>query len=877
MKEKDTPLTRQYNQIKAKYPESILLFRLGDFFETFNDDAVITAKVCGITLTKRNNGAAGDMPLAGFPHHQIDNYLPKLVRAGYRVAVCDQLEDPKNAKGIVRRGVVEVVTPGVAVADKLLETKENNYVLSLYYQVNKNRSFFGIAFADVSTGEFSIGEIDLSQLNDVVETISPKEILISREQKDILIPILENLKIKPVVSKLEDWFYDFSFALELLLRHFQVSSLKGYGVDSFHNGIVAAGALLHFVKENQQGNTEQINSISAYNSTEFMILDYTTRKNLEILFNINQSQAGNTLLSVIDKTQTPMGGRLLKHWLNQPLISIEQINIRLEAVDKFYNNKQFSDNIRALLSKMGDLERLISKVSVNKANPRDYINLKLSLLIIPKIIEEIEQIQLESLLNSFKSITFPSNLIDLLENAILDEPSVMVGVGRIFKKNYNPEVDEYSYLKYSAKEWLNEYQEKERQRTQIQSLKVGFNGVFGYYIDVSKANTSKVPSDYERRQTLTNSERYITPELKEFETKILDTESKLLEIEQKLLEEIRQKVLTEITPIQQLSKLVAELDCLTNFAIVSIENNYTKPIIDDSKNIEIAEGRHPVLEKSLKIGAKYTSNSTLMNDSDEMIHIITGPNMSGKSSYLRQVGLIVFLGQIGCFVPAKSAKFGLVDKIFTRVGASDNITSGESTFLVEMQESANILNNATSRSLVLLDEVGRGTATFDGISIAWAIAEYLHNILKTKTIFATHYHELKELSELYSGIKNYKIEVIEAGKDIIFTHKLGIGASDNSFGIHVAKMAGLPKELTSRAEEILSLLDSSKSEQTTQQISAKKADTKQIKGRKIEPRQLSIFEFKDDEIREKLRGIDPTKVTPIEAMQILFELKQMTK
>lgn len=870
MKDKDTPLTRQYNQIKSKYPDSVLLFRLGDFFETFNEDAIITSKICGITLTKRNNGAAGEVPLAGFPWHQLDNYLPKLVRAGYRVAVCDQLEDPKMAKGIVRRGVTEVVTPGIAIGDKLLETKENNYIVSLTHSTKKGKTLFGIAFSDVSTGEFSTGEVDSSKILDVLENLSPKEILISKTQKNILIPLLEQLKTKPAISKIEEWFFEYNFAFDLLLRHFRVQSLKGFGIEYLYDGIIASGALLHFIRENQQGDNSQIQGISLFNSNEFMLLDYPTRKNLEILFSVNSSQPGNTLLSIIDKTTTPMGARLLKRWITQPLININEINNRLNVVSLFFDNDELTREIRQLLSGMGDLERLVSKIAANKANPRDYINLKNSLILVKKIKSLVfpDKTEIQNILNN---LNVPEELISELNNAVMDEPSVTLGIGRVFKKGYNEKVDEYTYLKYSAKEWLHNYQEQERERTQIQSLKVSFNNVFGYYIEISKANISKVPNDYDRRQTLTNSERYITPELKEFETKILETESKLLAIEQELLGNIRLFCVKHFAPIQQISQVIAELDCYTNFSTIARENNYSRPQIDNSDDLEIIDGRHPVIEKALKPGINYQPNSSSMDSVSNLIHIITGPNMSGKSSYLRQVGLIVLMGQIGNFVPAKSARFGVVDKIFTRVGASDNIIGGESTFMVEMQEAANIVNNATHRSLILLDEVGRGTATLDGISIAWAICEYIQNDIKSKTIFATHYHELQELADLYPNIKNYQIQVIETGSEVIFTHKLIPGGSSNSFGIHVAKMAGLPPKLTTRAEELLEQLV--KLETNSDKSRSKVIDTKSIKPRKVEPRQLSIFEVRDDELREKIQSIEVDKITPIQAIQLLFELK----
>ncbi len=877
MKENLTPLTKQYNQIKAKYPDSILLFRLGDFFETFNDDAVISSKVCGLTLTKRNNGASGSIPLAGFPFHQLDNYLPKLVKAGYRVAVCDQLEDPKFARGIVKRGVTEVITPGIAISDKLLETKENNFILSLFYINKKQYVSYGLAFADASTGEFLSGEVSSNVIIDVLENLAPKEILIAKAQKEILFAIIEKLKIKPAITKLEDWFFEKTFSLEILLKHFHTQSLKGFGIEEFNEGIIAAGSLLHYIKETQQGQSEQIQNIAVYNPNDFILLDHTTRKNLEILFSIDETQQGNTLLKVLDKTITPMGGRLLKRWLIQPLLNVEKINRRLEIVNDLFHNNDLREKIKDNITGIGDLERLMSKVSFGKANPRDYVNLKNSLKIISKLKALINIIRSENLKNIFNELIQLDEFIEELERTFLDEPSVNIGIGRIFKSNYSDELDEYVQLKYSGKEWVSNFQERERLRTNIQSLKVGYNSVFGYYIEVSKANTSKVPADYERRQTLTNAERYITPELKEFEIKILQTEDALLKIEQDLMEKIRNITISKINEIQQNSQLIAQLDCYLNFATVAIENNYVRPEINDSDVVEIIEGRHPVIEKSLKIGQTYTSNSTIMNGEEELIHIITGPNMSGKSSYLRQVGLIVLLGQIGSFVPAKRAKFGYVDKIFTRVGASDNIIGGESTFMVEMQEAANILNNATKRSLILLDEVGRGTATSDGISIAWAIAEYIHNNIKAKTIFATHYHELQELENIYQKIKNYQIEVIETGKDVIFTHKLARGGSDNSFGIYVAKLAGMPKELTDRAEEILSTISvPDVPTDNNKEFKINKANTKSIISKKRVPEQLSIFEFRDDELRQKLRSINPENLSPLDALQILYELKKIT-
>lgn len=872
MNNNQTPLNKQYNQIKSKYPDTILLFRLGDFFETFNEDAEITSRVCGLTLTKRNNGAAGDQPLAGFPHHQLDNYLPKLVKAGYRVAVCDQLEDPALAKGIVKRGVVEVITPGVAIGDKILEARENNYVMAIHTQLKRNYTYYGIAFADVSTGEFQTCEIPITKFADVIEVLSPKEIIIAKSQKALLIPQIETLKIHPFITKLEDWFFDEKFATELIINHFKLPNLKPLGLEQYSAGVIASGALLHYINENQQGNISQIQKISIYNPNEFILLDFTTRKNLEILFSLNENEQGNTLLKIIDRTITPMGSRLLKHWLVQPLKNVERINARLDTVDDFFLNIDFTNQIREILSNIGDLERLVSKISANKVTPRDFIALKNSLRQIPKLKTIASHFNSELASKLFADLHTIDELVNEIERAIIDDPSLNFGLGKIFKRNYNAELDEFTELKYSSDDWLSRYQEQERQKTGISNLRVSFNNVFGYYIEVSKANITKVPEYYDRRQTLTNYERYITPDLKVFENKILQTEQRLNVLEKELFEQLRQFATKFISEIQANSQIIASIDCLCNFAIISKEYNYVKPRINSSNQIEIIDGRHPIIERSLKIGEKYVENTTILNDKQQ-IHILTGPNMSGKSSYLRQVGLIILLGQIGCFVPAKSAEWGYVDNIFTRVGASDNIIGGESTFMVEMTETAKILNNATQRSLILLDEVGRGTATFDGISIAWAIAEYIHNVIQAKTLFATHYHELQELENAYAKIKNFKIEVIETGSEVLFTHKLTEGASDNSFGIHVAKMAGLPIPLIERSQEILETLLTT--DETTNPTKAKKPNTKAIHPKRNPPYQLSFFELQDNELRDKINSIDPEKLSPIEALQILFDLKKM--
>jgi DNA mismatch repair protein MutS len=879
-KKKDTPLVKQYNEIKAKNPDTILLFRLGDFFETFNDDAIVTARVCGITLTKRNNGAAGDMPLAGFPHHQLDVYLPKLVRAGHRVAVCEQLEDPKQAKGIVKRGVVEVVTPGVALYDKLLDSKVNNYISALSLKRTKDGiPRVGLAYSDISTGEFFVSEFSVNQLNEIMETIAPAEVIISKDDQKDLLADLNVLSFEPSVTKLEPWVVDEEFGREALLGHFKTKSLKGFGIENFACGLAAAGAILHYVKETQQGQLEQITGLSIFDPSEFMPLDFATRRNLEITYSMSGDGKEGSLISILDKTCTPMGGRLFKRWVTMPLRNLEKIQFRLHAVCDLFDSGDKRLVLREFLQAIGDLERLISKICNARANPKDVVSLRRSLEIIPQIKEILESMGNSSLDMIAEKMHVLSDLIDLISKALVEEPTVNLGSGNVFCEGYSDELDEYVDAKYSGKNWINEYQLKERERTGISSLKIGFNNVFGYYIDVTKVHKDKVPEDYDRKQTLTNSERYITPELKQFEEKILSAEEKISDIENALFSELRIKIALHTEAIQSDAYSVAMIDCLQSFAEASREYDYTKPEIDESTLIDIEDGRHPVVENLLPIGQNFVPNSTKVGDPGNIIHILTGPNMSGKSCYLRQTALVVLLGQIGCFVPARKARFGMVDRIFTRVGAQDNITQGESTFLVEMHEAANIMNNATDRSLILLDEVGRGTATFDGISIAWAIAEYIHNEIGAKTLFATHYHELNEMEEKYENIINYKVDVIEAGDTIIFSHKVMPGASSHSFGIHVAQMAGLPKELTDRADIILRAFSESSSD-VKGEVKSKKTSAKKIKA-KVTSRitdQMSIFEFRDDAIREQIAKLDINTLTPLDSLKILSEMhKQVIK
>lgn len=873
--ELNTPLIRQYLQIKSKYSDYILLYRIGDFYETFFEDAEITSKTCNIILTKRNNGAAGDVPLAGFPYHQIDSYLPKLVGAGYRVAICEQVEDPKKAKGIVRREVIEVVTPGITLSDKLLSESRNNFVASIFVDTSHNNSpKVGFSFSDVSTGDFFVSEFEFTLLQDILETLSIKEVVIPKAQKTIIESILNYLSQTLSITKLEPWIFDYTFARESLLKQFDTQSLKGFGIEEFKSGIISSGALLYYINETQQKFLSHIRKISLYNPYDFMILDSSTKKNLELYSSISESGGG--LLTVLDETKTPMGSRMLKQWIVQPLIKIKKINNRLDKVEIFFNRFDETLSIRELLSKIPDIERILARICSLRALPRELIVLKRSLKFIPEIFQEVDKIMPDYFVGQLNEITFISEVVELIQKSINDKPSNSIGSGFVIRKSFNQEFDKLVDLALNSKKWITKFQEDERKRTGIQSLKVGYNQVFGYYIEVTKTHSAKIPSNYERKQTITNAERFTTLELRNFEIQLLDIEQRINDFEIELYNNILQSIAFYVDKFQSLSKILAEIDCLTNFAFIAKQNNYTKPIVDETKEIEIVNGRHPVVEKMLSVGEKFEPNSTYLNE-NQLIHIITGPNMSGKSCYLRQVGLIILLAQIGSFVPAEKTKIGVVDRIFTRVGAQDNISQGESTFLVEMQEAANILNNATEKSLILLDEVGRGTATFDGISIAWAVTEYIHNKIGAKTLFATHYHELNEMESKYENIVNYYIEVLEKEDRVIFTHKLKKGSSDHSFGIYVAEMAGLPKEIVRRAKEILDLFESSTNKSEKQElIKISKPQPIKIRAieRKFETRQLAIFDFSDDELRNKILSLDINNMTPIEALKFLEKLQK---
>lgn len=861
-----TPLMAQYARIKKDYPDTILLFRVGDFFETFEEDAKIASKVLGITLTKRSNGAAEDVPLAGFPYHALDTYLPKLVRAGYRVAVCEQMEDPKFAKGIVKREVVEVVTPGVAFSDKLLDHKKNNYLLSIYIQ----NDIAGLAFCDVSTGEFQTYEIKKSELTNQFGLINPSEILIPKKLKSELEPLIQKHLPNTRITKIDDWIFDYEFCSELLINHFNIKTLKSFGIENLSAAICASGAALNYLRETQKVNLPHIKNIKRYNPSDYMLLDHSTKRNLEILYTMQEGEREGSLISILDRTQTAMGGRLLKKWITAPLKKLEPILKRQECVEEFFKNKNLRKNLQNELKEIGDLERLISKVCTGRINPREMINLKTSLKKIPLIKQLLDQTTAETLRIIHDKLDSLDWLVEKIENALVDNPPLLISEGGIIRNGYNPELDELRSLSSNAKEWISNFQKTERERTKIPSLKVSYNKVFGYYIEISHANKDKVPDNYIRKQTLVNCERYITPELKEYEDKILNAQENIAKLEYELFEQVRRAAASAVEAIQENAQLIAMIDCFQSLADCADDYNYVKPILDESDTIEIIDGRHPVVERILPPGEKFTPNSCKLSSSENQIIILTGPNMAGKSVYLRQVGLIVLMAQIGSFVPAKEARIGLVDRIFTRVGASDNIASGESTFLVEMQEAANILNNATSKSLILLDEIGRGTSTFDGISIAWAITEYLHDNpnINAKTLFATHYHELNEMAQLFPRIKNYKVEVREYGDKVIFLHKVSPGSADHSYGIQVAQMAGLPEFVTKRAKQILENLESK--ELTPYEI--KKAKLAKMKYQ--DSFQINLFEMKDDELRKEISDIPIENITPLEALNKLNELKK---
>ncbi len=868
---KETPLMKQYNDIKAKYPEAILLFRVGDFYETFGEDAIKAAKILGITLTKRANGQATFIELAGFPHHSVDTYLPKLVRAGYRVAICDQLEDPKLTKSIVKRGVTELVTPGVTFNDKVLEHKTNNFLSSIYFEKDKA----GISFLDVSTGEFLIAEGTLTYIEKLIQTFKPNEILVEKNKRQTLVNLIgENFYI----FGLDDWAFKYDFGYESLIKQFGTNSLKGFGIEQFNNAITSCGAMLHYLGETKHDKLQHITTISRIEEDQYVWLDRFTVRNLELFGSSHDN--GKCLIDVIDNTVTPMGSRLLKRWLALPLKQVDLIKERLEVVDYYIEHKTQQLELRTLLKDIGDLERLISKVSAGKINPRELVQLKRSLTLIEGIKELISVSENKSLKKINDQLNPCVVMRNRLETELNEEAPILLHKGNVINKGINSELDELRAIAYSGKDYLLQIQQREIERTGISSLKISYNNVFGYYLEVTNVHKDKVPTDWIRKQTLTTAERYITPELKIYEEKILGAEDKIALLEQTIYTNLVNDLIEYIVPIQLNANLIARLDCLSSFAVLAIENNYSKPTINDSFVLNIIDGRHPVIEKQLPIDTSYVSNSVYLDNETQQLMMITGPNMSGKSALLRQVALITLMAQIGCYVPAKSAEIGIVDKIFTRVGASDNISSGESTFMVEMNETASILNNLSNRSLILLDEIGRGTSTYDGISIAWAIAEYIHSqpMHKAKTLFATHYHELNEMTTYFPRIKNYNVSVKELDNKIIFLRKLQEGGSEHSFGIHVARMAGMPKEVLDRAHDILKKLEKDHELEITDTEITEKTSINAIKTKSKSDYQLSFFQLNDpvlEQVKDELLKVDINTLTPVEALMKLNDIKRM--
>ncbi|MDW5287373.1 DNA mismatch repair protein MutS [Formosa sp. PL04] len=857
---KETPLMKQYNAIKAKYPDALLLFRVGDFYETFGSDAIKAAGILDITLTKRGAGSESEIELAGFPHHSINTYLPKLVKAGERVAICDQLEDPKQTKTIVKRGVTELITPGVSLNDEVLKSKSNNFLCAVHFgKIN-----IGISFLDISTGEFLTSQGNEEYIDKILQNFNPSEILVSKQKRKTFKDAFGD---DYHVFYLEDWVYQTDYTNETLLKHFNTKTLKGFGVENLEEGIIASGSVLHYLGETQHNKLEHITSISRIAEDDYVWMDRFTMRNLELYNSTNNNAV--TLLHIIDKTISPMGGRLLKRWLALPLKDAEKIKQRHEVVDFLTKEKETHQKTRQHIKHIGDLERLISKVATAKVSPREVIQLKNSL----EAIVPIKGLASQSSNDALKIIGDKLQSCDVLrakiKETLNEEAPVNVLKGHTIAEGFSAELDELRGLSTSGKNYLDKMLERESKRTGITSLKIASNNVFGYYIEVRNTHKDKVPEEWIRKQTLVSAERYITEELKEYESKILGAEERILAIEQKLFGDLVAWLSQYIKPVQQNAFLIGQLDCLCGFAQLATDNNYVYPVLDDTFDLEIIEGRHPVIEKQLPIGEPYIANDVFLDRSTQQIIMITGPNMSGKSAILRQTALIVLLAQIGSFVPAKSARIGVVDKIFTRVGASDNISMGESTFMVEMNETASILNNMSERSLVLLDEIGRGTSTYDGISIAWAISEYLHeHPAKAKTLFATHYHELNEMTETFPRIKNFNVSVKELKDNVLFLRKLVEGGSEHSFGIHVAKMAGMPQQVLNRANAILKKLEKShSSEELTDKVKTLSDDL-----------QLSFFNLDDpllENIKEEIVNIDIDTLTPVEALMKLNEIKRM--
>jgi DNA mismatch repair protein MutS len=858
---KVTPLMKQYNAIKTKYPDAMLLFRVGDFYETFGEDAKKAAGVLGITLTKRGAGSETETALAGFPHHSLNTYLPKLVKAGMRVAICDQLEDPKMTKNIVKRGVTELITPGVSFNDEVLHTKTNNFLAAVHF----DKKQLGISFLDISTGEYLVAQGNTEYIDKLLQNFNPSEVLVQKQNKQEFLTLFEN---RYYTFYLDDWVFQKEYANETLQSHFEVNTLKGFGIEDLKNGIIAAGAVLYYLSETQHNQLKHIQSIRRIAEDDYVWMDRFTVRNLE-LYNPNSLNAV-TLLNVIDKTISPMGGRLLKRWLALPLKNIDSIKKRHELVKFFIDSDAFSQTVSYQLQQISDLERLISKVATSKASPREIVLLKDSLkAIIPIKVaaEKSKNSTVKELGNQLHSAT---DLIEKISETLFENAPVNINKGNAIAAGVHQELDDLRAISSSGKEYLNAMLLRETENTGIASLKISFNNVFGYFIEVRNAHKDKVPEEWTRKQTLVNAERYITAELKEYETKILGAEDQIQKLEQEIFSKLLQYIIQFVQIVQENAKIIAEIDCLLSFSVLAIDNNYVRPIMDESTDLEIKNGRHPVIEKQLPIDQTYVANDVVLNRTQQQIIMITGPNMSGKSAILRQTALIVLLAQMGSYVPAQNAKIGVVDKIFTRVGASDNISMGESTFMVEMNETASILNNASDRSLILLDEIGRGTSTYDGISIAWAISEFLHeHPSKAKTLFATHYHELNEMTTTFERIKNFNVSVKELKDNIVFLRKLVSGGSNHSFGIHVAKLAGMPNMVIHRANKILATLEKNNKNSEVKEV---------LKQTQHEEMQLSFFQMDDpllENIREEILATNIDTLTPIEALMKLNEIKRM--
>ncbi|HEY0666698.1 MAG TPA: DNA mismatch repair protein MutS [Sphingobacteriaceae bacterium] len=862
---KETPLMNQYNTIKVKYPGALLLFRVGDFYETFGEDAVKASKILGIVLTKRANGSASHIELAGFPHHSLDTYLPKLVRAGQRVAICDQLEDPKTTKTIVKRGVTELVTPGVAYNENILQQKSNNYLACLYF----DKGVTGLAFVDISTGEFLVSQGNSDYIDKLLQGFKPSEVIFQKTRHR---DFIEKYGDRFYTYGLDDWAFTSDYTNETLLKHFEVKSLKGFGIERLSAAIVAAGVALHYLNETEHRNLQHISSVSRIEEERFMWLDRFTIRNLELVGSANENAI--TLVDVLDQTCSPMGARLLRRWMVMPLKDRKPIEERLNVVEFLYKDADLRDKLLHELKQIGDMERLISKIGLQKANPREVVQLKRALNAICNIKEICEHTESNALRTIADQLNSCELIRDRIEKELHPEAPVAVFKGNVIADGVDEELDKLRKIAFGGKEFLVELQKREAEITGIPSLKVAFNNVFGYYLEVTHTHKDKVPSEWLRKQTLVNAERYITPELKEYEELIMGAEEKILTLETRLYNELMYALAEYIKPIQLNGQLVAQLDVLLNFAMIAVKNYYVKPLIDEGSIIDIKGGRHPVIEKNLPPGEEYITNDVFLDSETQQIIIITGPNMAGKSALLRQTGLLVLMAQMGCFVPAKDARIGLVDKIFTRVGASDNLSSGESTFMVEMNETASILNNLSPKSLILLDEIGRGTSTYDGISIAWAIAEYLHThpSAKAKTLFATHYHELNELSNSFPRIRNFNVSVKEVGNKVIFLRKLVPGGSEHSFGIHVAKMAGMPAKLIARSNEILKRLEQERTGGEHIKESIKKVQQQAL--------QLQMFSIDDPvliKIRDVLNNLDVNTLTPVEALMKLDEIQRLLK